>query len=154
MWSFFRGWRRKAGVVTLVMALALLVGWVRSRVVLDSLSFAVRSQVTESLVSGGGLVAWQAKTNSSPPSVTWNTAPVTDSFDGFNNPSMRWSWRGFGVGELVPEEEFDIERIVFRIVPYWSLVLPLTILSAYLILWKPRKSKPSAPPPNLNLNSN
>jgi hypothetical protein len=147
MREFFRGWRRKVGCVTLLMACALLVGWVRSHVVLDSLSFSVRCQVTESLVSGGGLVAWQAKTNTSPPSVTWNTAPVTDSFDGFNFPSMRCSWRrfGFGLGEFVPEEEFDTERIVFRIVPYWSLILPLTLLSAYLILWKPRQQD-SRPP--------
>jgi hypothetical protein len=24
-------------------------------------------------------------------------------------------------------------------IPYWSIMLPLTLLSAYLILWKPRK---------------
>ena len=25
-----------------------------------------------------------------------------------------------------------------RIIPYWSIVIPLTLLSAYLILWVPR----------------
>lgn len=35
MWSFFHGWRRKAGVVTLVMALAMAAAWVRSCVVDD-----------------------------------------------------------------------------------------------------------------------
>jgi hypothetical protein len=31
--------------------------------------------------------------------------------------------------------------ILWRVwhIPYWSLTIPLTLLSAYLILWKPRK---------------
>ena len=30
MMEFFRGWRRKVGVVTLAMACVFMVGWVRS----------------------------------------------------------------------------------------------------------------------------
>ncbi len=41
--------------------------------------------------------------------------------------------------------DFDIYRYEHRkTVPYWSLVLPLTLLSAWLILGKPRKVKPAA----------
>ena len=35
----------------------------------------------------------------------------------------------------------------FWIIPHWSIVLPLTLLSAYLLLWKPRpktKGEPNA----------
>ena len=34
--EFFRGWRRKAGCVTLVMALVCVAGWVRSQMIADS----------------------------------------------------------------------------------------------------------------------
>ncbi|WP_397569543.1 hypothetical protein [Schlesneria sp. T3-172] len=30
VWAFFRGWRRKLGLLTLVMACVFMVGWVRS----------------------------------------------------------------------------------------------------------------------------
>ena len=36
MWEFFKGWRRKVGVVTLVMALVFMVVWIRSGVTHDS----------------------------------------------------------------------------------------------------------------------
>jgi len=39
MKEFFQGWRRKIGVVTLVMALVFMAGWVRSLVVEDELDF-------------------------------------------------------------------------------------------------------------------
>ena len=39
MKDFFHGWRRKAGCVTLVMALAVTGAWVRSNIVEDDLSF-------------------------------------------------------------------------------------------------------------------
>lgn len=35
--------------------------------------------------------------------------------------------------------------IVVRAIPYWSLVLPPTLLSAYLLLWKPRKQAKAMP---------
>jgi hypothetical protein len=39
MHTFFHGWRRKAGVVTLGLALAMTAVWIRSRIVEDDLSF-------------------------------------------------------------------------------------------------------------------
>lgn len=53
------------------------------------------------------------------------------------NGSLHWS--------SVTREDLTIRT--FRSLPYWSIVLPLTLLSAYLLLWKPRpkpKGKPNA----------
>lgn len=83
MRDFFRGWRWKLGIVTLVMACVFAVGWVRSLSDPDVLIDGVGS--TKGFVS-------------------------MTSFDG-----------DFG--------------IVFFI-PYWSIVLPLTLLSACLLLSK------------------
>lgn len=41
-----------------------------------------------------------------------------------------------GWGDL---ERYNLIVIERWTVSYWSLILPLTLLSAYLILWKPRK---------------
>ena len=39
MREFFRGWRRKVGVVTLVLALVFMGGCVRSQAFVDTLTF-------------------------------------------------------------------------------------------------------------------
>ena len=44
MREFFQGWRRKVGVVTLVMACVLTAGWVRSFLIRDILSINVFPQ--------------------------------------------------------------------------------------------------------------
>ncbi len=40
-----------------------------------------------------------------------------------------------------------IDPDVLGLIPYWSLVLPLTLLSAWLLLSKPRQTKPSTESP-------
>ena len=39
MGNFFRGWRRKLGVVTLLLACVAMGGWVRSLVIKDRIDF-------------------------------------------------------------------------------------------------------------------
>ena len=39
MGEFFKGWRRKVGCVTLVMACVFAAGWVRSLAIFDVVSF-------------------------------------------------------------------------------------------------------------------
>jgi hypothetical protein len=38
MHTFFHGWRRKAGVATLLLALALIGGWIRSFQIFDEIN--------------------------------------------------------------------------------------------------------------------
>ena len=42
MGEFFRGWKRKAGVVTLVMALIAMCGWVRGQSYWDQMTIVCR----------------------------------------------------------------------------------------------------------------
>ena len=99
MGEFFRGWRRKAGLVTLAMACLLTVAWMRSCVTLDEF-------LLESL--DGWIV-------SSDQTIQFESS-VSDA-SGMVGIGTIWS------------------------VPYWSLVLPLTLLSAWLILIKPWPAK-------------
>ena len=97
MGDFFKGWRRKAGVVTLAMAMLLTDAWIRSISTRDSVGFRLFGK--------------------------WNVAASEEQ-------SLQW-------GAEVPS------TILWNVwtVPYWSIVLPLTLLSAWLILAKPRNAK-------------
>ena len=121
MHNFFHGWRRKAGVVTLVMALTVYAAWMRSRNIIDTMSFRVGSRQHEitSLYQRINWWSWQIEDESYP--VGWRTEPA-DPYDHVVN-----------------------HRTDFRTyTAYWETLyifpaLVLTLLSAYLILWKPRK---------------
>ena len=97
MGEFFTGWRRKAGLVTLAMAVVLSVGWTRSIKERDVKGFVLfgKWNVVE---SDDQTLSWGAEVSSTPHWKVWY-------------------------------------------VPYWLLVWPLTLLSAWLIVGKPRKAK-------------
>ena len=73
-----------------------------------------------------------------------------DSFDeGTNDKLELWeswsSWNGYDVEWRRDWNQFHFGagsngsgHTDSYIIPYWSIVVPLTLLSAYLILWAPR----------------
>ena len=97
MGEFFRGWRRKAGLVTLAMACLLATGWMRSYVA------------------------------PSPPFSSW-----FESRDG-----VLFLWNDI----LIEGVAWSGPRGALVFISYWSLVLPLTLLSVWLILSKPWPAK-------------
>ena len=112
MGEFFKGWRRKTGCVTLVMACVLAVMWIRNTVASDL--FLV-GQVSIHFSRGG---------------IVWSIDDVS-----------MWHW---GSWEHLPKDwNANGTNLYFgnnmAVVPYRCIVLPLTILSAHLILWNPRK---------------
>ncbi len=130
MRAFFKGWRRKAGCVTLLMSLMLIVGWMRSYCVLDRVEIDIgarRLKITSFhqkiycfRVDGHGL------------GIQWGTK----------------KFPRYEVGEQIARALDDTlaQSSSGCILPYWSLACPLTLLSAHLILWKPRKQEPFSPP--------
>jgi hypothetical protein len=146
MHTFFHGWRRKAGVVTLVMALILMVAWVRSLMICDTI-VAPRRGTLQFVQSFVGTVRWGRHSwpggvpDGVPlPSTMWMSSKLLDeqiaeSFWKHRTIEWRWNWAGFdfAAGDSAGER---VERWA---IPYWSLVIPLTLLSACLILQKARK---------------
>jgi hypothetical protein len=72
----------------------------------------------------------------------------------------RWKWCGIDLGSTVVDDEHRAREAgnspelilglvyghwhsVHYVIPYWLLVLPLTLLSAWLLLSKPRPAKPA-----------
>ena len=118
MLTFFYGWRRKVGCVTLVLATMSIGGWIRSLLVSD---VAGIGNNTFGSVRGG---IWWYK---------------TDDLD-------LWEW---GSETIDPNRWIDAGNYWdltsdHCAIPYWSIVIPLTLLSAYLLLSKPRR-KPNQP---------
>ncbi|MDB5347599.1 MAG: hypothetical protein JWP89_5976 [Schlesneria sp.] len=117
MWAIFHGWRRKAGVATLVMACALSSLWVRSLAMPVETGYEFRTELRTSYIQ--------------------IQLECAEHHDEESN------------------EPYTVFENIFRFaVPYSAMTIPLMLLSAYLIIWKPRKQKTSAPPANSNLNSN
>ena len=118
MGEFFRGWRRKAGLGTLAMACVLALGWMRSYTVAgDAAWFGIGSQ-QQLMMSRAGRV-------------TCESYPVSGE--------AVWMVRSYNKsGPLLSEMRLDLEErnLPGWVIPYWSLVLPLTLLSAWLILGK------------------
>ena len=162
MSEFFRGWRRKVGVATLMLSCVFMAEWIRGQIVGDVLVPPVRKHITESTVttivdsflSGTNLLVWQReqcvysgagyqwghKAGSKYLKRRTSRVPLN-----LGELDVKWHWQlgGFGSCEL-PIESFREGAAVFRnnllVIPYWLIVLPLTLISACLLVSKPRPS--------------
>lgn len=109
MHTFFHGWRRKAGVVSLGVALAVFGMWVRSCIVDDLVDIRI-AHIGLQLVSRDERLSWS-----------------------FHKSSRQLAWATFSPrAPLRPEHQVSETH-------YLALIVPPMVLSAYLILWKPRK---------------
>ena len=144
MREFFHGRRRKIGLVTLMLAVVFMVGWVRSEYKYERvISFHKGGSVQLASVYGRLFVA---RVNSPPAHILhWTAAkPATNTvaFDPLGNLSAtrRWDFVGFHYG--IKKEGLNVNHQTYT-VPFWAATLLLTLLSADLLLVKPR-----APTPN------
>lgn len=164
MREFFKGWRRKIGLLALFTACLFMVMWVRSLFVLDRFYFPQPDRVILSL---DGACRWLSFTpidsdvTGWPKQLRWVPSPLADkhrhSYDIYNLNAMKihWRWRWGGFDFSAVSESFETapippstppRRYEIRQIPYWSLIVPFTCVSAYLILWKPRKRAKESPP--------
>lgn len=139
MKEFFRGWRRKFGILTLVMACVLTSVWMVTNKF--SVHFATAYiEPVQFLTAKDGYLRWASYpgvTISEP--VTFRVVPphqveldIIES-DGFQKDlvwNWHWKWNGFEFGH----SQFRSVRV--WAVPFWSMVLPLTLISASLLLSK------------------
>ena len=124
MHEFFKGWRRKAGCIALVMACAVSGVWIRSFVICDRLwlNMPERSKLVYSV---GGSIGCQARNyHHEWPIVSWDQLKFAEAGQVLRESDTTEFWRSDGESWMIT---------------HWILLLPLTLLSAYLILWNPRK---------------
>ena len=159
MREFFKGWRRKVGCALLVMACAVMAHWFRSQLIEDEI-YNDFSQCT--LATGGGSLLWSRRELrleglSEPVWICGGGIEMEEGWQWQSEPYKRDDLETSGRGEFltrywIPGGEFAVVTRSRRIlditqidtVSFWEmsllwLVIPLMLLSAYLILWKPRK---------------
>ena len=158
MGDFFNGWRRKAGLVALAVACVLMVGWMRSCLLQDTFTVSLRlgSQIrlvsasqhlviaTINIRMGNGEASNRERfwTSRRIDAHGWlftstNTLPI---YFGFHGHSFWIDKHRIDEPPIDRGTSVSVTKLHF---PYWSFVLPLTLLSAWLILIKPRKAKGS-----------
>lgn len=156
MREFFRGWRRKLAVVTLGLALACMCPWVRSLRHFDAYHVPVGTITSVCIMSVAGSITLnldihedgenEANEQHYDLSERWRfKIPINDWFDGFSQFEgfmkifrLKWRWCGFGIGVCLDGPQ---PHPLFAI-PYWAIVLTLTLISAWLLLSKPRPHAP------------
>jgi len=156
MGEFFKGWRRKTGCITLAVACAFMAGWVRSQITVDCLILHTNEQTRDFLTSSHSGLSWERDRETLTDAtmywegsdwfVFWSIPGKPEIEGGFfqtGTIKRRFEWCGFCIGELIYDDRQDsrIELSLYE-VPYWSIVIPLILLSAYLLLSKPRVAKP------------
>ena len=134
MCEFFNGWRRRAGCALLVMALGLAVLWLRSNIVADLIVFTT-GDCNQGVLSFEGYILWRVLPHQGEPRHTWVTlsADETRFITALSETEESPSQGNRSEGALV--------------LYYWLLIPPLTLLSAYLILY-PGKRKAAQPTQN------
>jgi len=124
MREFFKGLRRKVGVATLMAACLICVAWRRSYVTQDNIYVPILRRTMLIKSDGGG--------------IRWMRSPFPREFDieSRSDPDrLRFGmYHGLSIhADMV-------------VIPYWLIVLATTLLSAYFLLWKPRKRTTSGHP--------
>ena len=161
MRELFHGRRRKTGVATLMMALAFLVGWIRSQTYSDAFSFSCGTNMSYSIYSVNGYLFFELMTMPAALSKqayfrTLYSCDPNECYLYYRDQTIRWRLLCFAVGvyEVIPETSdsegphslFVARRTWFM--SYWTMISSLAILAAYLILVPLRKRPPSMSQPH------
>ena len=159
MTSYFHPLRRKLGVLTLLIACVFAGLWVRSFEFADHFGvFDVINQREYFLESANGRLLWYWQEpdanlgNTGPPYCGWVTEPLEDIspehfiFADHSIVAFRWGfqWFNFGGDQFFSTKPTKLSGGIQLFFPYWFIVIPLTLLSAWLLLSKPRAKKPPA----------
>ena len=155
MGDFFKGWRRKVGLLTLLMACVFMGGWVRSQDRFDALDICgetfryginsvdgrIRLLKTTPL-EGQQLFAWTSIDASTTGGWGLDDNGYRKPYDPMNDYNAEWrmDWAGFHIGGYSTLRNAILFRVESCMFPYWSLVIPLTLISLWLFLSKPRQS--------------
>ena len=141
MWDFFRGWKRKVGVVTLFLACSLSAAWVRSSFLQESLNLPIGERSSVQIVSQcQSLNLFAIRAHLADPQlhiIDYSGEKLYDTVPHVQLGGMRFSGPK-GYFHLQFQMDAQTWSVMLITLPYWMLVLPLTLLSAYLLLKKSR----------------
>lgn len=135
MGEFFKPRRRKLGVLTLVMACVSAAGWVRSLTMHDEIQISHHERHQSIFNSRAGTIDWLTvewhNTFLPPGSFEWSSKRIDH-----RGPTVLWFKKV--KGSMINNGKVLASTTTGTSFPYWSVTFPLTLLSAYLLLSKPR----------------
>jgi hypothetical protein len=145
MFDYFRGWKRKTGLLALVLSSVFAAGWVRSRLIMDHFCYRTSASTYQELFSVAGQIWWTGTIESRGKlDCKWYSSNQNTNILICRPEDILWR-RKFFEFEFGEFPDPNIGNATYCIAPYWSIVIPLTLLSAYLLLSKPRVSKTRQP---------
>jgi len=141
MREFFKGWRRKVGCGTLVLACVIAIVWMRSLFIAEGVMYRSDKSTVHNIRSTPGGLIWSGIHEEGSSFVARNEYYRLIEGNAFTNPletNRQWSCNLVGIEFGATQTSPGISEQVW-VIRYWTFAVPLTLLSAYLILWKPRK---------------
>lgn len=151
MFSYLHGWKRKLGLVTLLIACLFCVGWMRSLDgFLETTQICVFRQSFLGFFSYEGVfgvctfVLDDSTLATYPRNPHWHRLKMTQPiWEEQLETHYEWVWRYDGIGlGFEKGKTLEISQMLVVLFPFWSIVIPMTVLSVWLVLSKqnPRKT--------------
>lgn len=148
MREFFKPLRRKVGVLTLGLACVSSIAWLRSSMQIDVISYNGKTHSDIVSICRRGIM-WELRFE----------RPLEHGLrPGWNymHSSDQWwveqrftEYTAYGVGGFRLSYNWHAATSTggaTLLTPHWAVTIPLTLLSAYLLLSKPRQAKSPEPP--------
>ena len=139
--EYFKPWRRKFGVLALMMACVLMAAWLRSFSSTAWVAFPTGKKNGELIGWMDRHLIWTRYAEVPPTNMklfpSWSMGKFTtiDTLFGDATITNKREWCGFAWIES------GGDHITAFVMPYWSIALPLALSSTYLLLSKPRLKK-------------
>lgn len=152
MWDVFKSWKRKLGILTLCWACVFAGLWIRGlslrdRLIINRANHSIVLWFNNQLVSStpgmvAGLYVNRGDAKPVPRRFSWDSDPNLTAesvaknlkLDAESRKSPEWTaernWERKLFGFII----FGATNRTLVFVPYWSIVIPLTLLSAWLLL--------------------
>ena len=155
MREFFKGWRRKTALVTLVLSCGVLAIWLRSRDTEDFIIICPDGITCTFIVSASEGVFWEScrfldidEPEQRPLresihffSSRYDPKDRTNFFAAASTILTKRTWGGFMFGRPRHTSPSDPQtESVILAAPHLAIVLPLILLSVWLLVSKPRSS--------------
>jgi hypothetical protein len=152
MGEFFKGWRRKVAVMTLVLACVFTAGWVRSLAISDHFDYRTDATHIHFVSSDCGRLSYMRSHEMTLSHVHYANfhftgAPRAEPPWSHSNGDIKWHWQWYVIelGSVWFKQSGQL--MGFWSVPYWPIVILLTLVSAWLLLSNPRHLKFAAVQP-------
>ena len=136
MTGFFKSWRRRIGVVTLMMACLFMAGWVRTFSQEDLVGISFSSQSLVFVESAEQTIGFGMERGNGRPIWDifpfWQTSPSSrvKPLDDIQHVKWGVQWHDFGIGGN--DQDYPDNLLLEVHAPYSFFVLPLTLISLWL----------------------